>query len=50
MGQEYNKKIRLIREDIVKANKLWDILQENTIIKLKSRIIRENSSVYEISW
>ena len=48
MGQEYNKKIRLIREDIVIANKIWEILEENTIIKLKSRIIRENSSICEI--
>ena len=50
VGEEYNKKIPLIREDIVKANKLWKIFKENTIIKFKSRIILENSSICEIYW
>ena len=35
VGVEYNKKIPLIREDIVKANKLWEILKKNTIRKIK---------------
>ena len=48
MGEEYYKKILLIREDIVKANKLWKIFKENTIVKLKSGIIRENSCKCEI--
>ena len=50
MGEEYKKKIPLIGEDIVKANKLWKILKKNTIVKLKLRIIRENSSKCKICW
>ena len=35
VGEQYNKKIPLIREDIVKAYKIWEILKKNTILELK---------------
>ena len=48
MGEEYNKKIPLISEDIVKAFKIWEILKENTKVELKPKIPRKNNSIGEI--
>ena len=50
VGEEYYKKIPLIREELMKANQLWEILKKNTIVKLKSTIINENSCIGEICW
>ena len=32
----------------MKADKLWEILKENTIVELKSKIPRENNSIGDI--
>ena len=50
MGEEYNKKIPLIREDIIKAFILWEILKKNTIRKIKYKMKGEKCCIWEISW
>ena len=39
VGEEYHKKILFIKEDIVNAHKLWNILKKNTIAELKLSMI-----------
>ena len=41
MGEEYHKKILFIKEDIVNAHKLWNILKKNTMAELKSSMPRK---------
>ena len=36
VGEEYQKKIPFIKEDIVKAYDLWNKVKNNTIAELKS--------------
>ena len=41
LGEEYHKKMLFIKEDIVNAHKLWNILKKNNMAELKSSMPRK---------